>query len=98
MCKALYAELLQNLPQTDGVKKRLQAMLIQRALIALHNAAMADKSQFEKDLQEITSDKQLIKAACAVGLVKNSRRAKIFSLMVIFRLKFLIRRFFWRKG
>lgn len=98
MCKELYEELARNLPKTSEVQKRLQAMLIQRSLVALHNAAMADKEQFEKDFREIVSDKLLIKFAWSVGLTKNSKRARIYAIMLILRLRFLIRKIFSHNG
>jgi hypothetical protein len=69
-------------------------MLIQRSLIALHNAAIAGGSQFETDAREVLNDKELIRAAWSVGLVRNSKRAKIYALLVMLRLKFLIKRIF----
>lgn len=97
MCRTIFTELSMRLPQTADVKKRLEAMLIQRSLIALHNAAYADRSQFMSDFKEIVNDKMLLRAARSVGLVKNSRRAKIYALMLILRLKPLIKRSFQPK-
>lgn len=94
MCKTIYEELNRNLPQTSEVKKRIQAMLIQRSLIAFHNASNTDHCQFEKDAEEVLNDKELIKAAWNVGLVRNSKRARIYALMVMMRLKPLIKRTF----
>lgn len=94
MCRLLYAELKNNLPESKDVQQRLQAMLIQRSLIALHNAAIAGGSQFETDAREVLNDKELIRAAWSVGLVRNSKRAKIYALLVMLRLKFLIKRIF----
>ena len=94
MCKLLYARLNQVLPQDKDVKKRLQAMLIQRSLIAIHNAEAADARQFRQDVEEILNDKELIKAAWAVGLVKNSKRARIYALLVMLRQKWLVKKSF----
>ena len=94
MCRELYAELQQKLPHTAQISKKLQAMLIQRSLIALHNAVLADGRQFDSDAQEILDDKELIRAAWRVGLFKNSTRAKIYALLVMLRMKFLIKRIF----
>lgn len=94
MCKILFAELNDSLPNDKEIVKKIQAMLIQRSLVALHNATEADKVQFEKDLHEILNDKELIHAVWSVGLIKNSKRARIYAFLVMLRLKFVIRKVF----
>ncbi|MBE5780381.1 MAG: glycosyltransferase family 2 protein [Clostridiales bacterium] len=94
MCLTIFSELNEKLPQTKEVKERIQAMLIQRSLIALHNAALADEAQFKKDCDEILNDKTLKKAARAVGLRRNSKRARIYALLLILGLKGLVIRIF----
>ena len=98
MCKLLYARLTQRLPQDTDVQKRLQAMLIQRSLIAIHNAELANDEQFHQDVEEILNDKDLNKAAWTVGLVKNSKRARIYALLVMLRQKRLIKKCFMPKN
>lgn len=97
MCKLLYARLKEKLPKDKVVQERIEAMLIQRSLIAIHNAEAADTKQFLQDVEEILNDKELIQAAWAVGLVKNSKRAKIYALLVMLHQKWLIKKLFMPK-
>lgn len=94
MCKILYAELLESLPNEKEIRRKIRAMLIQRSLIALHNASEADEKQFNADLDEILKDKDLIRAVWTVGLFKNSKRARIYAVLVMLRLKFVIKKVF----
>lgn len=94
MCKSLYHALLQNLPQEKEVQRRIDAMLIQRSIIAVRNAARSDKQQFNKEFNEVMSDKELRKACWKVGLVKNSGRAKLYAFMVMFNLRGLLLKVF----
>ena len=93
MCKLLFAELNDKLPKEKEIRKRVQAQLIQRSLIALRNAARADSCQYKKELNEILDDKELLRAVWSVGLFKNSKRARVYALLVMLRMKWMIKRF-----
>lgn len=58
--KKIYHGLLEKLPEDEGIKRRLGAMLVQRSLIALNNVSRKkSKDMFRKELYEIILDEDL---------------------------------------
>lgn len=91
MCKITYHRLNSELSSDSRLRPQLQAMLIQRSLLALYNAAMApSQSIFLADCRQILADPDLLLAARKVGLVRNSHRARIYSLLLLLRLRRVI--------
>ena len=95
MVKIIVSELKANLPDNKTVRNKIECMLIQRSLIALHNAAAAEQIEvFHADCDEVFADSDLRKAALRVGLFNGTTRSRIYCLLLNLRLKGLLKKLF----
>lgn len=95
MVKIIFAELNAVLPHDKTVKNKIQYMLIQRSLIALHNAAAAkDVEVFHTDCNAIFRDPDLKKASMHVGLLNGTMRSRIYCLLLNLGLKSVLKKLF----
>lgn len=88
MVKNIYSILSEKLPKKKTVFLKLNIMLIQRALIAFHNAAMSGNSTVvDYEIRKILSDDMFISAIRCIGVKEGVRKFGFFYFMVLLNMK-----------
>lgn len=95
MIKTIYFELAKTLPNNRITENKLKNMLVQRSLVALHNASDANSAElFERDCDYILNDIDLKRAVNRVGLYNGSLRSRIYCVLIQLHLNNIIKKLF----